>query len=116
MAIGTKMSAEDWKVAVTLVGSEQIALPKQNGEYTGKVILITDTHLVQLTGKNTAIAHDIRKLANAKDIEQLADTGQLQGKHFMLKYDQTKGVATALKITTPPPISPAQSKPKGLKR
>jgi conjugative relaxase-like TrwC/TraI family protein len=99
--IGTKMSAADWKEAVALVGSEQIALPKQNGEYAGKVILVTDTHLVQLTGKNTAIAHDISKLANAKVIEQLADTGQLQGKHFMLKYDQVKGTAAALKITTP---------------
>lgn len=101
--IGSKMSAADWKEAVALVGSEQIALPKQNDEYAGKVILVTDTHLVQLTGKNTAIAHDISKLANAKDIEQLADTGQLQGKHFMLKYDQVKGTAAALRITTPEP-------------
>jgi|GEM_PF-7022794 len=115
--IGTKMSATDWKDAVTLVGSEQIALPKQNSEYAGKVILVTDTHLVQLTNKNSAIAHDLSQLANAKDIEQLADTGQLQGKHFMLKYDQAKGVATALKITTPVPqpakeISIEQSKAK----
>ena len=96
--IGSKMPKAEWETAIGLVGGKQghVYIPKQHGEYSGKIILVTDTHVVQQVGKNVAIAHDITKLDNTKEIAALADSGKLQGKHFDFKYDDKGGQALAV--------------------
>jgi|GEM_PF-6650207 len=93
--IGSKMPIAEWQEAIKLVGgkSGHIYIPKQNGQYSGKIILVSDTHLVQQVGKNIAIAHEISKLANKSEIDAMADIGKLQNKNFDIKYNDKVGEA-----------------------
>jgi hypothetical protein len=69
-------------------------------EYTGKIIQYSDTHIVQKIDKNHAIAHDISKLSNGRELESLAGAGKLQSKQFNFRYAENQG--SALPVLTVP--------------
>lgn len=95
--IGKPMDKAEWSAAIDRLGGKgkaKIVLPKPLGEYSGKIIQVSETHIVQQNGKGIAVAHDITKL-NFGDISKGTVSGNLteiMGKDFDFKYDAEKGV------------------------
>ena len=94
-AIGARISKDEWTKAAKRVGGDsgRIYLPKANGEYAGKVLYVTDTHLIQQVGRNAAVAHDLTKLENKNDLLKLEETGKLDKSTLKVKYGENRGTA-----------------------
>lgn len=92
--IGSKMTTSDYTSAMTKIGGDslgKIDCPKSGGAYSGKIIQLSDTHVVQQVGKNIAIAHDIKQLSNSAELLNLAVAGKLKGKLFDINYSNALG-------------------------
>ena len=99
--IGTKMTASEYSTALQKLGGEgvgRIELPKEHCGYRGKIIQASDTHIVQKIDKNFAIAHDVTKIANGKEILALAEKGQLRNADMNVNYNEKVAVAKAVKF------------------
>jgi cell filamentation protein len=96
-AIGETMSAAEYGSALTKLGGKgigKIDLPMPNSVHSGKIIQVSDTHIVQKVGKNSAVAHDISKLSNGLELLRLANAGKLQATPFEFRYTEKQGSAT----------------------
>jgi hypothetical protein len=94
--LGEKMTAIEYRDAVKKLGGESVGridLPKQHCTYTGKIVQVSDTHIVQKVGKNAAVAHSINKVTNGMEIVSLAAKGQMRSADMSIKYDGAVGVA-----------------------
>ena len=93
--IGARMGNAEHAAALKKLGGAagRIDLPMANVAYSGKVIQVSDTHVVQQVSKHVAIAHDIKMLSNGKQLLKLAAAGEVQGKTFDFRYDSTGGTA-----------------------
>jgi len=100
--IGDKLPKPDWETARDMVSSPEkkgaVYLPKPHSQYSGKLLAMTDSHLIQQVGKHTAIAHDLSKLENGQQLETDFDTGKIQPNktNMSIQYDQDKGRADTL--------------------
>lgn len=79
--IGEPMPKAQWSEARDILGGKQarIYLPKIHTDYAGKVIFVTDTHVVQQSSKSTAVAHELAKLQNGPQILEGHREGKVQG-------------------------------------
>jgi hypothetical protein len=93
LVIGNPMPKADWTQAKEIVGGQtgKLYLPKIHTDYAGKIVMVTDTHIVQQVGKNTVIAHDLSRLENNAELKQLNAAGQLQGKQLKVSYGAAVG-------------------------
>lgn len=97
--IGERLPKPDWETARNLVSSEDrkgfVYLAKPNAQYAGKVLLMSDTHMVQQVGKNSAVAHDLSKLENGPEFERQFDDGKIKAgrTHIRVEYGQDSGKA-----------------------
>lgn len=96
LPIGSKMVVSEHKTAIAKLGGENVGsveLPKQSCAYTGKIIQASDTHIIQQVSPTMAIAHDMSKLSNSKDLIALAEQGKLRNANLKVSYDDKQGVA-----------------------
>ena len=97
--IGDRLPKPDWETARDMVSSPDrkgfVYLAKPNSQYTGKVLMMSDTHLVQQVGKNAAIAHDLSKIENSTELEKQFDEGLIKVGQTSIKveYSQDQGKA-----------------------
>lgn len=94
LPIGSKMILSEHKTAVAKLGGEGVAnieLPKQSCAYTGKIIQASDTHIIQQVSPTMAIAHDISKLSNSKELLSLAEQGKLRNANLKISYNDKQG-------------------------
>jgi hypothetical protein len=101
--IGSKMTVSDYGSAITKIGGDgvgKIDCPKSGGAYCGKIIQVSDTHVVQQVGKNIAIAHDIKQLSNSTELLNLASAGKLKGKVFDINYNHAMGSVSLARTQT----------------
>lgn len=98
--LGENIQKADWLEARNAVSDRgatngRVTLPKPNGEYAGKVVFITETHLVQQVGKNAAVAHDLRLLENGRELGEAYDQNKVQAgiTRMLVRYDAAKGKA-----------------------
>jgi predicted ABC-type ATPase len=115
--IGSKMTEPEYKSVETKLGIKNavITLPQANTTYSGNVMQVSETHIVQRTGNNSAVAHSIEKLSNGKELLSLAASGELKGKSFDFVYRTEQGKATqslvqAVKNNVAPVIASAPNK------
>lgn len=103
--VGQNMPKADWQEAINLLKSKapgeqgRVYLPKERGEYGGQVLLVTDTHVVQRVGRGTAVAHDLSKLSNGKELASDFESGKVKPGHTMrVNYgsEQEGGKATVV--------------------
>lgn len=101
LTMGVPMPMADWKQAKELAGgnSGRVYLPKMLTEYAGKIVMVTNTHVVQQASKNTVIAHDLSKLEDRSEIVKLNAEGKLQGKTLKVSYGSMDGKAEVLTFT-----------------
>lgn len=93
--IGSKMNAPEYTTALNKLGGKDVGsidLPRQNNTYNGKILQLSETHIVQQVSKNKAIAHDASKLANGKELLRVA-SAELKNTVFDFKYNEKTGVA-----------------------
>jgi hypothetical protein len=97
--IGAMMPKADWATARDAVSSRgktdgKIFLPKPSADYAGKMVFMTDTHLVQQVGKNSAVVHELAKLDNGKDIVQAWDDNKIGPRtNIVVRYGVDRGEA-----------------------
>lgn len=100
--IGDRLPKPDWETARDMVSSMDrkgfVYLPKPNAQYAGKVLMMSDTHLIQQVGKNSAVAHDLSKLDNGAELGERYDAGEIAAGRTSLKveYGQERGKADVL--------------------
>ncbi len=100
--IGQKMNALEFASALRKLGdgAGTISLPLPHHHYAGKIIQFSDTHIVQKTGKQSAVAHDISKLANGAELLRQANADQLTSRWFEFHYAEKQGVAKPFQVQT----------------
>ncbi|RZT91166.1 hypothetical protein EV681_4519 [Advenella incenata] len=87
-----KPDFETAREAVMREGQGYVHLPKRNSDYTGRILLMTDSHLIQQVGYRTAIAHDLSKLDKGKEIGDRFDRNEIKPKTTIsIKYDNERG-------------------------
>lgn len=97
--IGERLPKPDWEIARNLVGSGDrkgfIYLAKPNAQYAGKMLIMSNTHMVQQVGKNSAVAHDLAMLENGPELERQFDNGEIKAGRTNIKveYGQDRGKA-----------------------
>ncbi len=97
--IGERLPKPDWETARNLVSSADrkgfVYLAKPNAQYAGKVLMMSETHLVQQVGKNSAVAHDLSVLENGPELERQFDNGEIKAGRTNIKveYGQDRGKA-----------------------
>lgn len=97
--IGERLPKPDWETARNLVSSSDrkgfVYLAKPNAQYAGKVLMMSDTHLVQQVGKNSAVAHDLSILENGPELERQFDNGEIKAGRTNIKveYGHDRGKA-----------------------
>ncbi|BBL36042.1 hypothetical protein Nstercoris_02321 (plasmid) [Nitrosomonas stercoris] len=97
--IGERLLKPDWEAARDLVSSNErkgfVYLAKPNAQYAGKIIMMSDTHLVQQVGKNSAVAHDLSKLENGAELTRQFDNNEIKiGRtNIKVEYNQDRGKA-----------------------
>ena len=95
--IGERLPKPDWETARNLVSSADrkgfVYLAKPNAQYAGKVLMMSETHLVQQVGKNSAVAHDLSVLENGPELERQFDNGEIKAgrTHIKVEYGQDRG-------------------------
>lgn len=92
--IGSWLPKADWATAKEFGGPDgRVYIPKGMAEYAGKVVLVTDTHIVQKVSKTAVIAHDIKKLSNGAALAALDKTGRPTaiGKELLVEYGLGNG-------------------------
>ena len=96
--IGANMDRPDWQETMNLLKAKapndpcRVYIPKAGAEYTGQMLLATDTHIVQRVGRGTAVAHDISKLDNGPALGDQVDKGTLRpGAQMTFKYGPERG-------------------------
>lgn len=98
--IGEPMPKAEWAQAKQLAGANgRVYLPKMLTDYAGKVVMVTDTHVVQQASKNSVIAHDLQKLAGREELDPLIRDGKLQGKQLNVAYGSNTGEAQVLSFS-----------------
>ncbi len=96
--IGATMPKPQWAEARDAVSDPgknngKVFLPKPQNEYAGKLLHMTETHLVQQVGKNSAVIHDLSKLENGVNLAQSFDKKELRPRtHVVIKYGEERGV------------------------
>lgn len=95
LVVGDQMPKADWHEAKALAGGAvgRVYLPKMMTEYAGKIVMVTDTHLVQQTGRNTVVAHDVRR------VQDLPSRAQLQGQTVKFSYGAISAKSEILDFT-----------------
>ena len=94
--IGARVNSAEYAAALKKLGGAavgRVGLPMANVDYCGKIIQVSDTHVVQQVSKHVAIAHDIRVLSNGAQLVKQAAAGKMQGKTFDFRYGSTGGTA-----------------------
>ena len=90
--IGAKMSAVEYRTALVKIGATphaRIDLPEANASYAGRIVQWSDTHIVQRVGMHRAVAHDVGKLSNGREMLQSATQGNTIGVRIV--YDERAG-------------------------
>lgn len=92
LTIGEPMPNAEWTQARDPVGPNgRVSLPKIYTDYAGAVVMVTATHVVQQTHRNSVVVHDLARLDNARELVQLYADGRLQGQPLMVAYGQVSG-------------------------
>lgn len=103
--IGAMMPKSEWAQARDAVSDQgktngRVYLPKVENEYQGKIVFLTDTHLVQQVGKNSAVTHDLSKLENGADLAQQYDEKKIGPKtHIVVRYGAERGEGEVVPFT-----------------
>jgi hypothetical protein len=90
--IGSKMEGSDFIKARASVGGS-LYQPKSDGQYSGKVVMWTDTHIVQKVGEKTGIIHDRATLdkASQASLSKSIETGKIATEILKVSYDSSQG-------------------------
>ncbi|WP_156516868.1 KfrB domain-containing protein [Delftia sp. GW456-R20] len=100
LTVGSSMPVADWREAKDIAGagtnSGRVYLPKSFTDYAGRIVMVTDTHIVQQASKNAVVAHDISRLENGAEITKLNASGDLQGKVIKISYGLMDGKSEVL--------------------
>lgn len=100
LTIGAPMPRAEWGQAKELAGANgRVYLPKILTDYAGKVVMVTQTHVVQQASKNSVVAHDLAKLDKAEELARMNADGQLQGKVLKVAYGSLEGQTEVLTFT-----------------
>jgi hypothetical protein len=100
LIVGEPMPRAEWAQAKQLSGSNgRVYLPKAHTDYAGKIVMVTDTHVVQQAGKSSVVAHDLSKLENRQDLDKLNAEGKLQNKVLKVSYGTSAARAEVLTFT-----------------
>lgn len=100
--IGDRLPKPEWETARDMVSSPDrkgfVYLAKPDSQYAGKVLMMSDTHLVQQVGKNAAVAHDLSKLENGPELGNQFDEGVIKAGNTSIKvyYGQDHGKAEVI--------------------
>jgi hypothetical protein len=100
--LGKGIPKAEWENAVKKVSSPgtrdgKVVLPKAESEYAGKVLFMSDTHLVQQVGRNAAIVHDLTLLTNAKELIEQYDAGKIApSTNVVIRYGKDRGEAEVI--------------------
>lgn len=100
--IGALMPKPQWAEARDAVSTQgqingKVYLPKSMNEYAGKIVYMTETHLVQQVGKNSAVTHDLSKLENGKDLAQAFDEKKIGPRtNIVIKYGEDRGAGEVI--------------------
>lgn len=99
--IGEKASEHEIKLAKLKLDAgmnSNVRLPETNTVYSGPIIQISETHIIQRTGNNCAVAHDVSKLSNGNEIKKQITNGWADGKEIDILYDDNTGTVTMLQL------------------
>lgn len=92
LTIGTPLPKSEWARARDLAGANgRVFLPKVHTDYSGVVVQVTDTHIVQKTGRRSVVAHDAAKLENRAELERLHTDDQLVQRRVTIAYGPVSG-------------------------
>jgi hypothetical protein len=95
--IGALMPKAQWAEARDAVSAPgqtngKVYLPKSMNEYAGKIVHMTETHLVQQVGKNSAVVHDLTRLENGKDLAAAFDEKKIGPRtNIVIRYNEDRG-------------------------
>ena len=95
--VGAKMTKAEYASALRKLGGAavgRIGLPMANVDYSGKIIQVSDTHIVQQVSTHVAIAHDVGKLSDGMQLAKRIAAGDTKGKAFDFRYDAAGGTAS----------------------
>ncbi|WP_156516869.1 KfrB domain-containing protein [Delftia sp. GW456-R20] len=95
ISIGEPLGSVDSVYAKSIIGTPgaRVLQPKVMNEYAGPIVMQTQTHLVQQTGRNSVVAHDIRRL------EGTIPDVSAEGKIMKFVYGSMTGKAEVLDFT-----------------
>jgi hypothetical protein len=100
MNVGASMQPTDWmraRAAVSQPGrTDGAVIQAQRGaRYTGPVVMVTDTHLVQRVGKSSGVVHDLSTLRNGAEIGQAYEGLKpgLAAPRLLVSYEGNRGQA-----------------------
>lgn len=100
MTLGAPMPKAEWAQAKELAGANgRVYLPKFLSDYSGKVVMVTDTHVVQQASKNSVVAHDLAMLDTRDELLKLNGEGKLQGKVLKVIYGSTRGMPEVMSFS-----------------
>lgn len=103
--IGSMMPRPEWEVARDAVSNPGkhdgwIYLPRPGADYAGKILTMTETHLVQQVGTNRAITHELAKLENGAELAKQYDDKKIGPKtHIVIRYGQDRGEGEVIPFT-----------------
>ena len=110
--VGRKMNASEYTTALQKLGREglgRIELPTSSGQYSGKIIQASDTHIVQKIDKNLAIAHDVSNVSNARMIFDQVRAGTFKSNTYAINYEGGRALARFTPLPAPVKGSPART-------
>ncbi len=96
--IGSMMPRGEWEHARAEVSNPgqkngKVFLPKTMNDYSGRIIFMTDTHLVQRVGPNAAVIHDLSKLENGQALAKAFDNKEIGPRsNLHVRYGREHGV------------------------
>jgi len=105
--IGTGLSNLDATRARAAVSDPGLAngvlsYAKPGQQYSGPVVFVTDTHMVQRVSRNAAVAHDLGRLRNGPEVGQAYEA--LKPDHaaprWLVRYDSDRGQAEVSPLKT----------------
>ena len=99
--IGAMMNSVETASALRKLGGAavgRLALPVAGTNYHGRIIQVSDTHVVQQVRKHFAIAHDLSIMSNSTQLLTEAAAGKMQGKTYDFWYDGAGGTGSVASV------------------
>lgn len=100
--LGERIAMADWTKARNAVSDPnktngRVFQPRPDHDYTGKLMFITDTHLVMQVGGHTAVIHDLKLLDQGAELAKQYDEGKLRPRATIsVRYGPERGEAEVI--------------------